>query len=53
MEDANKIKCVAIASLTIICSIALFKGIDSVLTGSICAIIGGIAGYEFGKKKKN
>jgi hypothetical protein len=27
------------------------KGIDSTLTGSICAIIGGVAGYEFGKKK--
>jgi hypothetical protein len=52
MEDTTIIKLVAITCLTIICSIALLKGIDSVLTGTICSIIGGIAGYEFGRRQK-
>jgi hypothetical protein len=43
---------VAIICLTVICSVALLKGIDSTLTGSICAIIGGVAGYEFGRRQK-
>jgi hypothetical protein len=51
MKDSTLIKIIAICSLTFICVSALIKGIDSTLTGSICAIIGGVAGYEFGKKK--
>ena len=52
MKDSTLIKIVSICSLTAICISALFKGIDSTLTGTICAIIGGIAGYEFGKRGK-
>lgn len=52
MNDTAIIKIIAICSLTAICCMALLKGIDSVLVGSISAIIGGIAGYEYGKKKK-
>jgi hypothetical protein len=50
MEDTTIIKLVAIISLTTICSIALLKGIDSVLAGTICSIIGGVAGYEIGRR---
>ena len=48
MDEDSIVKIVAIVSLTIICSVALVNGIDSVLTGTISAIIGGIAGYEVG-----
>jgi hypothetical protein len=51
MKDSAIIKIFAIACLTTICCVALLKGIDSTLTGSICAIIGGVAGYEFGKRR--
>jgi hypothetical protein len=46
MEESTLVKIVAIVSLTIICVTALSRGIDSVLVGSVSAIIGGIAGYE-------
>jgi hypothetical protein len=46
MEESALVKIVAIVSLTIICVTALSRGIDSVLVGSVSAIIGGIAGYE-------
>jgi hypothetical protein len=52
MDDSTVVKLVAIICLTVICSMALYKGIDSTLAGSICAIIGGVAGYEFGKRRK-
>jgi curli biogenesis system outer membrane secretion channel CsgG len=52
MNDSTIVKLVAIVCLTVICSVALLKGIDSTLTGSICAIIGGVAGYEFGRRQK-
>jgi hypothetical protein len=52
MKDSTIVKLVAIVCLTVICSVALLKGIDSTLTGSICAIIGGVAGYEFGRRQK-
>lgn len=52
MEDSTIVKVVAIVSLTAIGVTALLHGIDSVLTASISAIIGGIAGYEFGKNKE-
>jgi membrane protein YqaA with SNARE-associated domain len=50
LKDTTLIKITAILSLTVICSIALLKGIDSVLVGTVSAIIGGIAGYEIGRK---
>jgi len=43
------VKLTAIICLTIICITALLHGIDSVLAGSICGVIGGIAGYEVGR----
>jgi hypothetical protein len=46
MDESSLVKIVAIISLTVICVFALIRGIDSVLVGSISAIIGGIAGYE-------
>jgi len=52
MKDTTIIKLVAITCLTIICSLAILRGVDSVLTGTICSIIGGIAGYEFGRRQK-
>jgi hypothetical protein len=51
MKDTTIIKLVAITCLTTICGIALLRGIDSVLVGTICSIIGGIAGYEFGRRQ--
>jgi len=48
LEDSALIKIISIVSLTGIAITALLHGIDSVLTGSISAIIGGIAGYEIG-----
>lgn len=52
MKDSTIVKLVAIVCLTVICSMALYKGIDSVLTGTICSIIGGVAGYEIGRRAK-
>jgi hypothetical protein len=46
MRESSLVKIVAIVSLTVISVTALSRGIDSVLIGSISAIIGGIAGYE-------
>jgi len=46
------VKVVAIISLASICVAALMKGIDSVLVGTVSAVIGGIAGYQFGKSSK-
>jgi len=52
LDDSVIVKLTAIASLTIIAVFALNHGIDSVLVGTVSAIIGGIAGYEF-KKVEN
>jgi len=52
VKDVTVVKVTAIVCLTIICSIALLKGIDSALVGTVSAIIGGIAGYTIGKGKK-
>jgi hypothetical protein len=50
MEDQNVIKIVGICCLTAILVVNyLTMKIDSTLTGTICAIIGGLAGYSFGK----
>jgi len=51
-EERNSwiVKIIAIVCLTIINIVALLHGIDSTLTGTISAIIGGIAGYEIGRK---
>jgi len=37
---------VAIAGLVVIEVVALCHGYNSALTGAVCAIIGGIAGYK-------
>jgi len=42
----------AIVALAAICLFALSQGIDATLTGSIAAIIGGIAGYKIAVKRK-
>lgn len=52
VSDESIVKISAIIGLTSICVVALSHGIDSVLTASISAIIGGIAGYEIGVKKE-
>jgi len=49
MRDETIVKVTAILSLTVICAVAVLHGIDSVIIGTISAIIGGIAGYEFRK----
>jgi outer membrane lipoprotein SlyB len=51
MEESTLVKVVAIISLTAICITALTRGIDSVLVGTVSAIIGGIAGYEIRKNE--
>jgi len=55
VSDESIVKISAIIGLTAICVVALAHGIDSVLTASISAIMGGIAGYEIGinREKKN
>ena len=50
VKDTTLIRITAIVCLTAICGIALLKGIDSALVGTVSAIIGGIAGYTIGKK---
>jgi hypothetical protein len=50
MREDMVIKVTAIVCLTVICSLALLKGIDSTLVGVVSSIIGGIAGYEIGRK---
>jgi hypothetical protein len=51
VRDETITKIVAIVSLATINIVALLCGIDTVLTSTICAIIGGIAGYSIGVKK--
>jgi len=51
MKDSTIIKITAIVSLTIITITAILHGIDSVLIGTVSGIIGGIAGYEVGKRR--
>jgi len=51
-SDETLIKITAIICLTVICSLALYHGIDSVLIGTVSSIIGGIAGYQIGKVAK-
>jgi hypothetical protein len=51
VRESTIVKVVAIVSLTVICSLALLQGVDSVLVGTVSAIIGGIAGYEFKKNE--
>jgi hypothetical protein len=52
ISETGLIKITAIVSLTTITIVALVHGIDSVLVGTISAIIGGIAGYEYGKNNQ-
>ncbi len=51
MREDTIVKVVAIIALTVICSLAIIRGIDSVLIGTVSAIIGGIAGYELRKNE--
>jgi hypothetical protein len=46
MRDDVIIKVVAIVALTVINVTALLCGVDTILTSTVCAIIGGIAGYS-------
>jgi membrane protein YqaA with SNARE-associated domain len=52
VRDETLIKITAIVCLTLICVVALLHRIDSVLVGTASAVIGGIAGYELGRAKK-
>ncbi|MEM2262119.1 MAG: hypothetical protein QXM79_07240 [Zestosphaera sp.] len=52
ISGTDLVKITAILNLTIICLVALMHGIDSGLTATISAVIGGVAGYEVGRKKK-
>jgi membrane protein YqaA with SNARE-associated domain len=52
INGSTIVKITAIISLTIICVVAVFHGIDSVLIGTIASIIGGVAGYEIGRYKR-
>jgi hypothetical protein len=51
VREETIVKIVAIVSLVAINITALIHGIDTVVTSTICAIIGGIAGYSVGVKK--
>ena len=48
--EVTLVKLVAIVALAVINVVALLHNINSVLTGTICTIIGGIAGYEIGRR---
>ena len=52
MRDMVYVKIAAILGLTTINVVALMHGIDSVLTSFIAAIIGGIAGYHVGRRRR-
>jgi len=52
MENNTTTKIVAIIGLTILGVVALYYGIDHFLIATISAIIGGIAGYEYGKNNE-
>ena len=52
LKDTAIVKVTSIVCLCVICCVALFKGIDSGLTATISAIIGGIAGYEVGRRRQ-
>lgn len=45
-------KVVAVVCLTVICCVALMKGIDSAIVGAICSAIGAIAGYSARKLRE-
>jgi len=49
MEDEVLVKVAAVCCLSVIAVAALAKGVDSALTGTICAIVGGVAGYQIRK----
>ena len=52
MRDTTIVKLFAIGCLTTVLIVDfLTMKIDSTLVGTVCGIIGGIAGYEIGKKK--
>jgi len=51
LREETLVKLTAIVCLTIICVVALLHKIDSVLVGTVSAIVGGIAGYQIGVAK--
>jgi hypothetical protein len=53
VREDTIVKVTAIVCLTVITSLALLKGIDSALVGTISAVIGGIAGYEIGRRRES
>ena len=52
IDGSTIVKIAAIISLTIICVTALLHGVDSGLASTISAVIGGIAGYEIGRYRR-
>jgi hypothetical protein len=51
IKAEEKTEQIAVICLTMISAVALVRGVDGMLIGSICAIIGGIAGYTFRKRR--
>jgi len=47
--NSDIVKITAIICLTILGIVALCKGVDSALLATITSILGGVAGYEYGK----
>ncbi len=50
MKDKTIMGIIGLICLTVIVCVALLMGINGVLVGSICTIIGTIVGYAFGVK---
>jgi len=54
MKDETVVKLTTIICLTIVLIVNFFTmKIDSTFTGTVCAIMGGIAGYELGRRKNS
>jgi len=51
MKDETLIKIVGMVLITFLTLGAIYREYDSALIGSTCALIGGIVGYEVGKRK--
>lgn len=51
MKDETILSLAAIIALMIIEVACIINSIDSTLTGAICAIIGGIAGYKVKERR--
>jgi len=53
MRDETVVAVAAIAALAALGAIAIAKGIDSGLLTAISSIIGGLAGYRVGRRKRS